>query len=212
MKLIDGIKLKGRGVEIPDCGRDDLPLFFVEMGYKIGIEIGTFKGDFTKKFCEVGLEMYTVDPWLAYEDYNVRNQPFGIFQSRQDALYEEAKKILAPYSNCKIIRKTSMEAVKDFKNKSLDFVYIDAHHGLRYMIEDLWEWNKKIKIGGAISGHDYALNKKSPYDPYVLHGKYAVDAFTSAFRIQNWYILGNRFPKLGEYRDKWRSYLWIKRE
>ncbi len=31
MKLIDGIKLKGAPAEIPDCSRDDLPQFFVEM-------------------------------------------------------------------------------------------------------------------------------------------------------------------------------------
>lgn len=55
MKLIDGIKLRGNPAEILDCSRDDLPQFFVEMGYKAGAEIGVYKGQFSKKFCQVGL-------------------------------------------------------------------------------------------------------------------------------------------------------------
>ena len=54
MKIIDGIKLKGRPAEIPGCSRGDLPQFFVDMEYKIGAEIGVYKGAFVEKFCKAG--------------------------------------------------------------------------------------------------------------------------------------------------------------
>src|SRR5688572_4342222 len=115
MKLIDGIKLKGNPVEIPDCSRDDLPEFFLEMGYKVGAEVGVYKGEFTKKFLDAGLEMYGVDPWLNYSEYRNKRG-----QKRIDFQYEHAKRVLAPYPNCTVVRKTSMEAVKDIPDKSLD--------------------------------------------------------------------------------------------
>ena len=46
MELIEGIKLKGRPVEIPDSTRDGLPKLFVDLGFKIGAEIGVWKGEY----------------------------------------------------------------------------------------------------------------------------------------------------------------------
>src|SRR3989344_511150 len=103
MKLSEGIKLKGKEVRIPDCTRDDLPQFFVEMGYKVGAEIGVEKGEFSQKFCREGLTLYSIDPWQYYSDYQ---DPRG--QKRLDYAYERAKIVLAPYPNSTIIKKTSM--------------------------------------------------------------------------------------------------------
>jgi len=48
MKLIDGLKLTGKTVEIPDCTRDDLPELFKVLDFKVGAEIGIYKGEYTK--------------------------------------------------------------------------------------------------------------------------------------------------------------------
>src|SRR3989344_1780949 len=130
MTIAEGIKQTGGRVEIPDCTRDDLPQFFVDMGYKVGAEIGVYKGEYTAKFCKAGLKMYAIDPWLAYGDYDQRHRKF---QERQDFLYGHTQRVLAPYPDCTIVRKTSMDAVKDFEDNSLDFVYIDGHHGFKYV-------------------------------------------------------------------------------
>lgn len=203
MKLIDGIKLKGRPAEIPDCSRDDLPQFFREMGYKIGAEIGVYKGEYTKKFLGAGIKMYAIDPWLDYSEYhNSRGQ------ARLDFQYEHAKRILAPYPNCTIIRKTSMEAIEDFADESLDFVYIDANHLLRYVTEDICEWSKKVRNGGIISGHDYFYEKREHSN--VVQVPFAVRAYTDAYDIKDWYVLGREEFVKGEKRDRWRSWMWIK--
>lgn len=204
MKIIDGLKLKGRPAEIPDCSRDDLPQFFLDMGYKVGAEIGSHRGEFTEKFCKAGLKMYAIDPWTGYVGAGRTEK----LQERQDSHYEEAKKLLEPYG-CAIIRKTSMDAVKDFKDKSLDFVYIDGNHAFRYIAEDLYEWTKKVRDGGAVSGHDYFHT--SPLASNVIcHVDVAVNAYTRLYGIENWYVLGRKRAKEGEKRDKWRSWIWIK--
>src|SRR4051812_43338281 len=130
MRLIDGIKeLKGCPAEIPDCSRDDLPQLFVDMGFKVGAEIGVLKGEFTKKLLDVGLQVYGIDSWLDYSGYKHSRG-----QKRQDFLYEHTQRLLAPYPKCKILKKTTMDAINDFEDESLDFVYIDANHLLQYAV------------------------------------------------------------------------------
>ncbi len=207
MKLTDAVKQTGGFIEIPDCSRDDLPGFFKEMGFKVGVEVGVYKGEYTKLLCGAGLQIYAVDPYMAYDDYDEKHRDF---QARQDYLYARLKKVMAPFPNCTIVRKTSMDAVKDFENGSLDFVYIDGHHGFKYVAEDLWEWSKKVRKGGIVSGHDYALaRKKNQHDPYVLHARYVLDAYVKAFRIAPFFVLGRHNAPEGEKRDKWRSWMFI---
>ena len=204
MKIIDALGKRGRPFEIPDCDRNDLPGFFKEMGFKVGVEIGVDKAKFTKKLCSTGLKIYGVDPWRCYDDYEHTDG-----QKKLDDRYEFCKKELAPF-DCTLIRKTSMEAVKDFEDESIDFVYIDGHHGLKYVIEDIFEWSKKIKKGGIISGHDFALNAHPVDGPWVLQVVHAVKAYVDAFKIKNWYLLGSSKAGKGEKRDTFRSWLWKK--
>ena len=207
MELIDGIKMKGKGVEIPDVGRRQLPGFFKQMGYKVGVEIGVQRGHFTKRLCRVGLKVYAVDPWKSYHDYKA----WKGYQRHQDRIYEIAEKTLSVFPTCTLVRKKSMEAVRDFKRDSIDFVYIDGHHGFKYVAEDIYEWSKIVRKGGIISGHDYGYGKQGPQaGPYVLQVRYVVDAYTEALGIKNWWILGRKVHKTGERRDQWRSWMWIR--
>ena len=213
------IKL-GKEREIPNCIREELPQFFKEQGFKVGVEIGTARGLFAEEFGKAGLTLYCVDPWDNYPDYEYDKS--GGTTGDLEVQYQEAVKRLAPYSNCKIIKKTSMEALKDFEDESLDFVYIDGNHGFKYVTEDIFEWSKKVKKGGIISGHDYIYTSR-PFDD--VHAKYVVDAYTKAFRIK-FHILGRSrigehkkikrngvnilINKEGEIRNPFRSWLWRK--
>jgi hypothetical protein len=206
MKLIEAIKQKGTPFEIPDCSRDDLPELFRQMGYKVGVEIGVYKGEYTEKFLQAGLKMYAVDPWGILPEYP-NTDPSRV--DRQQFLYGHALKALDSYiesGQCKIVRKTSMEAVRDFNLESLDFVYIDGNHEFRYVAEDIYEWAKRIKKGGIISGHDYFNDVKIKIDVKCI-----VDAYVKAYKINPWYVLGREEYKKGEVRDKWRSWMWVKK-
>lgn len=196
---------KGKEHEIIDAGRNDLPEFFKMMGYKVGVEIGVCKGEYSEILAKAGLKIYSVDPYTTYPGYSGA----GI-QERLDAELAEATERLAPY-DATIVRKTSMEAVKGFEDESLDFVYIDGHHEFKYVVEDIAEWSKKVRKGGCIAGHDFVF---SPVHrgPYVCHVKYVVRAYTAAHRIANWWVIGRKhFPADSkEKRDTWRSWFWLK--
>ena len=200
MKLIDAIKNeKGLPFNVPDCSRDNLPEFFKEMNFKIGAEIGTYRGEYTEKFCKVGLTMYAIDPWIGYIGAGRSEQK----QDMQDTNFEIAQKRLAPYKDCTLVRKTSMEALADFKNESLDFVYIDGDHRFPYIAEDLYEWYSKVKKGGIISGHDYFCTDPWASNVLCKVGP-VVDAFVKAYRIENLYVFGD--PK----KEKALSWMFIR--
>ena len=204
MKLTDAIKQTGRPFEIPDCSRDDLPNFFLEMGYKTGAEIGVYKGEFSQKLAKTGLNFYAIDPWKIYKGFE---NPRG--QTRLDFQYEHTKRVLSPYPNTKIIRKSSMEAVEDFEDESLDFVYIDANHEFRYIAEDLYEWTKKVRKGGIVAGHDYYFVQSGTKKP-VWDVANVLKAYVDTFNIPNWFLLGSEKPLPGEKRDQWRSWMFKK--
>lgn len=50
----------------------------------------------------------------------------------------------------------SADTASQYKNGSLDFVYIDADHSYEGVKRDFYAWYKKVRKGGIISGHDYA--------------------------------------------------------
>jgi len=177
--------------------RSELPEYFVSLGYKVGAEIGVYYGEYNEKFCQVGIFMYAIDPWVTFEECGGKIKP----QERYDGIYAHAKKLLSQYDNCKIIRKTSMDAVKDFTDESLDFVYIDGDHGFKGIACDIVEWEKKVRKGGIVAGHDYS-GQSCQYVPFV------VDAYVKAYKIKNFTTIGGRQYSGSGNRSK--SWLWTK--
>ncbi len=200
MEIKEGIKLIGRPAEIPDCSRNDLPGFFRECGFKVGVEIGVFKGEYTEILAKSGLQIYGVDPWRDYKGYI-----YSQGQKWLDRQYEKTKKRLSAYPNVVLLRQTSMEAVEKFSDSSLDFVYIDGNHRFKYVAEDLCEWERKIKEGGVIAGHDYAYFKHR-YPGGGVQVREVVDAFAKAYELNFW-VLGKYKDKA---RDRFRSWMFIK--
>jgi hypothetical protein len=203
MKLIEAIKEKGRPFTIPDCGRDSLPDFFKELGFKVGAEIGTYRGEFAEKFCKEGLKLYAIDPWMGYEGAGRTEQK----QDKQDLNYEEAKKVLAPYPDCLLIRETSREALKLIPDGSLDFVYLDGDHRFQYIAEDLVEWSKKVRTGGIVSGHDYFNTDPWANNVQCQVGA-VVDAFVKSFGIETFYVFKPLIEK--SKGDSTPSWFYIK--
>lgn len=190
-------------IEIPNVGRDNLPALFKELGFKIGAEVGVLDGEFSEKFCQANpkLKLFCIDPWEIIGD-------FDDYDSKTlERSYATAKARLADY-NCTIIKKTSMDAVKDFADGSLDFVYIDADHEFKAVVMDISEWIRKVRIGGIICGHDFI--RYVDLKRTRCHVVDAVTGFTSAYRIRPWFVLGRKEKRHDEIRDKERSWMWVK--
>ena len=195
----------------------DLTELFNELGFKVGVEIGVSAGLYSKWLLQKinGLQLYCVDPWEAYEEYVEQHDEQG--QDNLNDIYDKALKRLEPFGDrVKFIRKYSMDAVNDFEDNSLDFVFIDGNHSFEYVVEDIARWNQKVKSGGIISGHDYwrsydqkvgvrwVSNDLTEKEKIKLcQVKDAVIGWTNANRIRPWYITKG---------DSCPSWFWVKED
>ena len=137
----------------------DLAKHFNSLGYKVGAEVGVLDGDYAITLCREipGLKYYGIDNWHVAE---------GMPNHKHRGKYEHVLEILKPY-NATVIRKLSMEAVNEFENNSLDFVYIDANHQFDSVVEDIIHWTKKVRKGGIVAGHDYEESNTKGVIPAV---------------------------------------------
>ena len=158
---------------------------FCELDLSEGAEIGVKKGEFSKILCEhnPNLKLYCVDSW-GIDDKR--------YDNRHNRYFETAKKMLAPF-NTTMIPKRSMDALADFEDESLDFVYIDANHSFDFCCPDIIFWANKVRPGGIVSGHDYYHHNRGG----VVK---AVDAYTHCHKIDPWYVTVEKHP----------SFLWVK--
>lgn len=158
-----------------DIKRDDMANLFNELGFKKGAEIGVYTGRYSESLCQriPDLKLYCIDPWDIYE--TKVEDPHSQDKEQAEFNYKKTKERLDKY-NCAIIKKTSMEAIKEFEPESLDFVYIDANHDYEHVSEDIKAWAKIVRPDGIVSGHDYGHWRDKTRN---LESKRAVDEYVS---------------------------------
>jgi hypothetical protein len=184
-------------------GRDDLAEWFCKLGFTRGVEIGVKEGDYSEVLLAAnpGLELFSVDQWLVREEYYDRRGQ-GLF----DRYEAKARKVLGAYGNrSTILKMKSCDALEYFKRHSLDFVYIDGHHNLFNAVHDMHYWTHKVRPGGIVALHDYVRYRNTG-----VHVIEAVHAYTSAYRIHPWFVLGRKSAPRGEHRDRHRTCLWVR--
>ena len=196
------VNLKEESPFYISCGRWRLlPKLLKELDFKVGAEIGVQRGLWTATLFKYipDLKMYCIDGWTAYSTYEDIKE-----QKLCDGYYEEAKKITEGH-DCKLIKKLSMDAVGDFEDESLDFVYLDGNHAFEYITNDIAEWSKKVRKGGLVIGHDYWQSKARErwYGRRTVcsHVEDVVKAWTHSYRVHPWFIL---------YGNPSKSWMWVK--
>jgi hypothetical protein len=178
-----GVK-KTSGIRtIPRMTRKDLAILFNELGFTKGVEIGVAGGDYSEILLDANprLKLVGVDPYEHYGDYT-----YQVSQAKMDKLY---KKVLLKFAgrNYSLYRFFSMDAVPLFEPNSLDFVYIDGNHTLRYVVDDLVEWSMLVRKGGIIAGHDYRYERNRRGNAQVI---WALKAFCYVYDVQPLFIAG----------------------
>lgn len=122
---------------------------------EVGVQGGGFAAFMLKK--TKPKQLFLIDCWQQ-QDQNIYDDPEANVENHiQEQLYQETKKRFARDSRVVILREFSNQAVHRFANESLDWVYIDANHGYEAAKQDIALWWPKIKKGGVLSGHDYAV-------------------------------------------------------
>jgi len=124
-----------------------------EFPFGKGVEVGTFKGEFSREIIKEWLGvLYMVDVWrpLGDEYLDASNHA-----QHASAYAETMENIKGSEDFGVMIRATSEVAADIFANESLDFVYIDANHAYDFVKQDIALWYPKVKKGGYLGGHDY---------------------------------------------------------
>lgn len=142
------------------------------------VEIGSWKGRssafMATEIINSGkkIDFFCIDSWNGDKSGGLK----GI--DTYDEFLDNMKDVL---DRIKIIRKLSVDASKDFLDKSIDFIFIDASHDYESVLEDIRHWYPKLKDNGTIAGHDthvsdvkkaveeYAkeINRKILYDDHI---------------------------------------------
>lgn len=197
-------------VTLPDMGSADLAALFAELNLNKGAEVGVWTGEYSEVLLKANpnLHLYSIDSWKvsAYDSWDQDNSnplPGSREQAFFEDCYNQAVKNLSPY-NCTIVRKSSMEALKDFPDNSLDFVYLDAGHDFLNFTLDIHYWKNKVRIGGILAGHDY-----STFPAYkMIHVKETLMTYARAYRMLPFFALPRIRGKLK--RDIYGSWFWVK--
>jgi hypothetical protein len=136
---------------------------------KYCVEIGVFRGDFSKMILEKNpLYLHLVDP---FEHNQETYGPGGLTTAYSDG--DDLRIVKARFKDDKrvvVLKYFSYEVVNWYSDNHFDFIYHDASHLYKDLKKDLNQWLPKLKEGGIMAGHDYTEN----YKDYV--GK-AVDEF-----------------------------------
>ncbi len=122
-----------------------------------GVEVGTYRGDFAE--CILGThvrKLHLVDPYKHYPEYGADscNQS----DAEQERVYQSVLRRFERHfatGRLHIHRRMSLDAIMEFVGNPVDWVYLDANHQKKFVLEDLTGWALVIKPGGYLMGHDY---------------------------------------------------------
>lgn len=170
-------------IQLPNVDRVVMAQTIAELRFKIGAEIGVASGVHSEILCQniPNHLLFCIDPWKKVDGFHSFNNA-QLRNWKHETLIRMAK------YNVIIKQKTSMEALDDFEDYSLDFVYLDGAHDFRHIAEDISEWMKKIKPNGIMYGHDFVTR---PFGRYHCHVKDVVTAYANSHLIMPWFYYGN---------------------
>lgn len=162
---------------VPGVGRVELAQLFHDLGFQIGAEVGVQRAEYSEVILKHNpdIKFFGIDAWTANDGYRDINGD----QDKYTQNYEIAKRRTSSY-NCTLIKKWSIDAANDIDDNSLDFVYIDANHDFEHCTQDISSWEKKVRKGGIVSGHDFWRHNGRP----KIHVKDVVEAWCKAHEIK----------------------------
>lgn len=193
-----GLQISGElPVRVSNINRTMMARVLSELGLTTGVEVGVAEGLHAQTLCEniPGLTLHAVDVYQKYSGYKEYADPEDCFR--------QALVRLKSY-NVLFHRKFSMEVAAEFKDKSLDFVYIDGAHDFKNVADDICEWSKKVRVGGIVFGHDYKFWR--PWKSrYLVDVRPVVDAYCYAKNVRPWFVLMNDLldPVFGRDNPGW---------
>lgn len=128
------------------------------------MEIGVDKGLFSRNILDIlePKKLVLVDPFNTLTDPISQAEFYPLFDHRTvystDASLMSVNDLMSDeIANGKVVidKNLSVDAVKNYKDKTFDFIYIDACHIYESVLWDMENYFPKLKKGGLLCGHDY---------------------------------------------------------
>jgi len=130
-------------------------------GFKC-VEVGVFMGDFSEIILTYKpKKLFLIDSWAssATSGDTIYAAELGkCHQTDFDKWETDVRERFKDDKRVEIIKNYSVDAAKQFKDKSLDWIYIDAAHHYEAVLKDLNAWIPKVKMGGYLCGDDFLIN------------------------------------------------------
>ena len=156
----------------------------------VGAEVGVLCGDNASNFLNfLDIKMvYLIDPWEPYINDDL--DEVELKAKKGDKTYMDFCKNITYSRFCNdkrvvIMCKKSEEASLEISDSSLDFVYIDAKHSKKEVLNDCSIWYPKVKINGKLGGHDIT------HEYYGAGIRNAVTEFCNSLGNKKYYCGGD---------------------
>lgn len=129
-------------------------------------EIGVWMGEFSDLILKYAqpAKLYLIDCW-EFQPAFASEASLGTAKDQRsyDKMYTAVSHRLGQKPNTEIIRAYSQDAVTQFPDNFLDWLYLDANHSYQHVLRDIRLYLPKIKPGGYITGDDYTWGKEFDY-------------------------------------------------
>lgn len=127
------------------------------------VEVGVFKGDFAEdilRLCPNIDKLTLVDMWApgTIGSGNQDGNDYEVYDG--EFLYDVVVNKFKGNPKVDVVKSLSTVFLQSISDDSIDAIYIDADHSYEGCKNDLMLAQKKVKKGGWIMGHDFAITSK----------------------------------------------------
>lgn len=168
------------------------------LGIEIGVWLGKTSGYLLNRF--PNLQMVGIDPYSTYhksgnneqevlsEEDGIRHKLWFADSWVANKYHNQVvQKMSAQFGDrFRLIRQTSSESTEEFRDGTLDFVYIDGNHFFKYVWDDIQNYWPKVRHGGWLIGDDFTWMHLN-----VAHA--VIDRFGPRFSMMadTWFVKKN---------------------
>lgn len=173
--------------------REDLPYIFTSLNYKLGLELGSYHGEFANHILNNwNGKLICIDLFDRDDNYDLnKNEGFYKLHNQKNITLSHFNDNTKNHrNNLLTIQSDTLSASNFFPNNYFDFIYIDADHRYEFVIKEMHAWYPKLKSNGLFSGHDFLsifnYNQKNnkifqPHNPSEYVGEFGVNTAVTEF-------------------------------
>lgn len=129
------------------------------------VEIGVFVGSnicyFAQKCRERGVrpDIWAIDKWVCDDLSQASKEHVGVYDNFLEAFDNNLTKCGLNDGSVEILQAASLEAVEEWEDGTIDFLFLDDFHEYPYVADELRAWLPKMKKNSIIGGHDYCSSE-----------------------------------------------------